>query len=418
MVLSFGSYREVIWIGREIIMDDNAFYVTFGWMRNRLGLDGFELDAYAVIYGFTQDGTTYYHGGLKYLMDVLGCSKSTMLRTLNSLVEKDIIKKYTNIINNVTYANYCVNYDLLRFLNRGWCQNETTGVKNELGVVSKSSEGGVKMKPNNKDNNKINNNKNIKEIDSNTIYQEKLCISGSLPYEISTGIPEVDQRYTNGLPEVNPDKDSIGKDSIYISSSNEIRKKHLPSRENGFASEGKPIPDINTDNNNTDNKEIYKSSLNSDLYKESKEESQSISNWKAKEKDMSDVGSTTCPKEQYKQNVYSEVQNSYNTICTSLPRCTLISEKRKKAINAILGQFSMEQVTEALKKVQASDFLSGRSGAWQCSFDWLMITGNMLKVIEGNYDNKKNSRSDLGEREFTLTSREAKLSTDREFVLR
>ena len=77
----------------------------------------------------------------------------------------------------------------------------------------------------------------------------------------------------------------------------------------------------------------------------------------------------------------------------------------------------MEQVTEALKKVQASDFLSGRSGAWQCSFDWLMITGNMLKVIEGNYDNKKNSRSDLGEREFTLTSREAKLSTDREFVL-
>lgn len=408
MVLSFRSHREII--RREIIMDDNAFYVTFGWMRNRLGLDGFELDAYAVIYGFTQDGTTYYHGGLKYLMDVLGCSKSTMLRTLNSLVEKDIIKKYTNIINNVTYANYCVNYDLLRFLNRGWCQNETTGVKNELGVVSKSSEGGVKMKPNNKDNNKINNNKNIKEIDSNTIYQEKLNSepSNDTLFNDLCGIPAVDQRYTNGLPKVNPSKDSIGKesigkDSIYISSSNDIWKKHLPSRANGFASEGKPIPDINTDNNNTDNKEIYKSSLNSDLYKE---------------KDMSDATNTPCPKEQDKHNVYSEIQESYNTICTSLPRCTLISEKRKKAINAILGQFSMEQVKEALKKVQASDFLSGRSGAWQCSFDWLMITGNMLKVIEGNYDNKKNSRSDLGEREFTLTSREAKLSTDREFVLR
>lgn len=351
MVLSFRSYREVIWIRREIIMDDNAFYVTFGWMRNRLGLDGFELDAYAVIYGFTQDGTTYYHGGLKYLMDVLGCSKSTMLRTLNSLVEKDIIKKYTNIINNVTYANYCVNYDLLRFLNRGWCQNETTGVKNELGVVSKSSEGGVKMKPNNKDNNKINNNKNIKEIDSNTIYQEKL--------------------------------------------------NNEPSNGTSFNDLG-GIPDFGTSKSIYDNNGIYTSS----------------SNGKSKEKDMSDVGSTTCPNEKDKQNVYSQLQNSYNTICTSLPRCTLISDKRKKAINAILGQFSMEQVTEALKKVQASDFLSGRSGAWQCSFDWLMITGNMLKVIEGNYDNKKNSRSDLGEREFTLTSKEAKLSTDREFVLR
>lgn len=189
-----------------------------------------------------------------------------------------------------------------------------------------------------------------------------------------------------------------------------------------------PIPEIGTSNNiyrnikGNKNKEIYKSSLNSDLYKESQEEPTLNSfNEKAKEKGMSaDIGIRTCPRNNDEQttNVYHEVQNSYNTICTSLPRCTLISDKRKKAINAILGQFSMEQVTEALKKVQASDFLSGRSGAWQCSFDWLMITGNMLKVIEGNYDNKKNSRSDLGEREFTLTSREAKLSTDREFVLR
>ena len=189
---------------------------------------------------------------------------------------------------------------------------------------------------------------------------------------------------------------------------------------NGFVENNKPIPNISKDISKdiSINKDINNSFHSLSISKESKEESQSISNWKAKEKDMSDVATTTCPNENDKQNVYSQLQNSYNTICTSLPRCTLISDKRKKAINAILGQFSMEQVTEALKKVQASDFLSGRSGAWQCSFDWLMITGNMLKVIEGNYDNKKNSRSDLGEREFTLTSREAKLSTDREFVLR
>lgn len=208
-----------------------------------------------------------------------------------------------------------------------------------------------------------------------------------------------------------------GKNPKCIREKSQMEMAEIP---NGNGENPEPIPNINTVNNNTDNKEIYKSSLNSDLYKESKEESQSISNWKAKEKDMSDAGNTTCPRNNDEQttNVYHEVQNSYNTICTSLPRCTLISDKRKKAINAILGQFSMEQVTEALKKVQASDFLSGRSGAWQCSFDWLMITGNMLKVIEGNYDNKKNSRSDLGEREFTLTSKEAKLSADREFVLR
>lgn len=40
--------------------------------------------------------------------------------------------------------------------------------------------------------------------------------------------------------------------------------------------------------------------------------------------------------------------------------------------------------------VHASDFLSGRSGAWKgCDLAWLMKRENFVKVIQGNYDNER-----------------------------
>lgn len=40
-------------------------------------------------------------------------------------------------------------------------------------------------------------------------------------------------------------------------------------------------------------------------------------------------------------------------------------------------------------KAAASDFLTGRSGAWKnCDLTWLMKRENFMKVVQGNYDNK------------------------------
>ena len=41
------------------------------------------------------------------------------------------------------------------------------------------------------------------------------------------------------------------------------------------------------------------------------------------------------------------------------------------------------------RKVNASDFLSGRAKAWHATFDWLTESStNFLKVCEGHYDNE------------------------------
>jgi hypothetical protein len=42
-------------------------------------------------------------------------------------------------------------------------------------------------------------------------------------------------------------------------------------------------------------------------------------------------------------------------------------------------------------KIHNSDFLSGRSADWRCSFDWVMNPSNMQKILEGNYNNEEES---------------------------
>ena len=39
------------------------------------------------------------------------------------------------------------------------------------------------------------------------------------------------------------------------------------------------------------------------------------------------------------------------------------------------------------KRIQRSDYLCGRKKDWKATFDWIIMPGNLVKIIEGNYDN-------------------------------
>ena len=79
------------------MINDNNYYQVSGWMLNRLGLKSYELQAYAVIYGFTQDGQNWYTGSLAYLSTWLNCSRRTVINTLSALVEKGLLIKESRI---------------------------------------------------------------------------------------------------------------------------------------------------------------------------------------------------------------------------------------------------------------------------------------------------------------------------------
>ncbi|MBC2580596.1 hypothetical protein [Clostridium sp. DJ247] len=87
---------------------------------------------------------------------------------------------------------------------------------------------------------------------------------------------------------------------------------------------------------------------------------------------------------------YDEIINTFNSICVAMPKVEKLSNARKRTLIAHWNEYrDINVFSKLFIKAQQSDFLSGRSGRWQgCSFDWLIKSSNMIKVLEGNYDNK------------------------------
>ena len=96
-----------------------------------------------------------------------------------------------------------------------------------------------------------------------------------------------------------------------------------------------------------------------------------------------------------KKYPYQGICDLWNSICVSLPKIAKLTEARKQKIRSRLDEFGCqpeEWLTTAetlFRRVQASDFLTGRKTDWKASFDWVFDNGkNWVKVTEGNYDNK------------------------------
>ena len=71
-----------------------------------------------------------------------------------------------------------------------------------------------------------------------------------------------------------------------------------------------------------------------------------------------------------------------------------INDKRKRAINNLLKEYSLEEVIQSMEKIHTSSFLQGNNKTgWQIAFDWFINKSNFLKVLEGNYDDKANSNN-------------------------
>lgn len=94
-------------------------------------------------------------------------------------------------------------------------------------------------------------------------------------------------------------------------------------------------------------------------------------------------------------NMCEEFKLLFNTICISLPQVRLLTKKREGHIKTLLSTLEKAGLTtiDYLKKVENSDFLSGRSGKWRATFDWIINPSNSVKIIEGNYSGEVKPKS-------------------------
>ena len=259
---------------------NSNFYVVNGWMVNDLKLTGRELQVYAIIYGFTQDDDTEFSGSLNYIAEWLGTnSRHTVLRAINSLLEKGLITKRQVISKDTTTNYYKTVWPYPRIDNAETAQGGS--VETAQGGSAKTAQGGVS-------------------------------------------------------------------------------KRHGVSVETAQGASAETAHNIYISNNISNN-------IDNLLVKKEKKE------------------------EKHDSVPYQKIKDLYNDTCKSFSRVITISANRKKAIAARWKEYgeSIEAFEMLFKMAEESNFLKGDNERhWTATFDWLMKSANMTKVLEGNYKNK------------------------------
>lgn len=79
-----------------------------------------------------------------------------------------------------------------------------------------------------------------------------------------------------------------------------------------------------------------------------------------------------------------------------LPKIRSICKRRSSQIKAREKEFGEGVLFEVLEKVPRSDFLTGKTDPpFVVTFDWILKPANFIKILEGNYENRK-TKNDTG----------------------
>lgn len=88
----------------------------------------------------------------------------------------------------------------------------------------------------------------------------------------------------------------------------------------------------------------------------------------------------------------NQLKDSWNemTIGTNIPAIRTLGDNRQKKLKTVLKTHSKEDLFEAIEKVKGSSFLRGEVKDFTATFDFVFRTGYIDRVLEGNYDDRKN----------------------------
>jgi hypothetical protein len=107
----------------------------------------------------------------------------------------------------------------------------------------------------------------------------------------------------------------------------------------------------------------------------------------------------------------------WNDVCGDFKKSRMTPARRKKLPTVLKRDFgSSDQAWRAFcRRIAASDFLSGRSTEWQCDLDWCLKPAKLVKISEGDFDNRTPTNppgngNHHGQRSSVLAARDAVLA--------
>ena len=96
-----------------------------------------------------------------------------------------------------------------------------------------------------------------------------------------------------------------------------------------------------------------------------------------------------------KKEYYNEILTYFNTN-SGLKNIRLITDKRKSGIDACINNYSLKDIYTMIDNCNNSNFLQGINNKnWSADFDWCFKPNNFIKILEGNYNNKKEISQEL-----------------------
>jgi hypothetical protein len=100
------------------------------------------------------------------------------------------------------------------------------------------------------------------------------------------------------------------------------------------------------------------------------------------------------------ETTYSSVLELWNSTCgaAGMPKINKLDGKRKAAVNRILRDYTLDQLSDLFHQAAASDFLAGRRPSkghanWRATFDFMCSEHVLLKLSEGDYNNEPGAYS-------------------------
>lgn len=88
---------------------------------------------------------------------------------------------------------------------------------------------------------------------------------------------------------------------------------------------------------------------------------------------------------------YAKITEHFKKLCPSYPSIRGITGERKVKVAARWKENpDMETFDTLFRTAEASDFMKGQNNQrWKADFDWMMVAGNFMKVLEGKYNNRQ-----------------------------
>lgn len=127
-----------------------------------------------------------------------------------------------------------------------------------------------------------------------------------------------------------------------------------------------------------------------------------------KNKNRLDIDKNTNNSHVDDEDFKTQIISAWNSLDKNIPRIQTLNAntQRYNMLKARINEHGLDTVIKAIKSIDNSKFLKGYVSDFRITIDWFIKPNNFIKVLEGNYNDKKQSpRYQAGEKSYAEEAR-------------